>query len=100
MTIDARVPQNTTLTTTSQPCVGVPPSAVDVEDLTWRLLDEQLEKPQFDTLERELVNNENSRKTYIDCVQLHVDLMYYFNDKHNAEHPDQAKPLLPLPFGQ
>ncbi|MCG8584557.1 MAG: hypothetical protein MI757_07590 [Pirellulales bacterium] len=78
---------------TTQPCVGPPPATVDVEDLTWQLLDEQIEEPTLRTLERELIKSEDSRKTYVDCVQLHVDLMAYFGDK-------SGKPLVKMPFDQ
>jgi hypothetical protein len=98
MSTETRVPQNFALTMTSQPCVGPPPAKVDVEDLTWRLLDDQIDEPNVRVLERELLKDSESRKTYVDCVQLHVDLMCYFNEKHNDEHPDQAKPFLKLPF--
>lgn len=100
MPTNARVPQNFALTMTSQPCVGPPPAKVDVEDLTWRLLDDQIDEPNVRRLERELLKDSGSRKTYVDCVQLHVDLMYYFREKQNAENPSEAKPLLPLPFEQ
>lgn len=90
MSAEARVPQNLALTMTSQPCVGPPRATVDVEDLTWQLLDEQIEEPALRSLERELIKNEDSRKTYVDCVQLHVDLMCYFSEK-------SGKPLVELP---
>ncbi len=81
MSANARVPQNVALTMTSFPAVGPVPATVDVEDLTWQLLDDRLEEPKVRVLERELTNNEKSRRTYIDCVRLHVDLMFYFREK-------------------
>jgi hypothetical protein len=98
MFANARVPQNVALTMTSHPSVGPAPATVDVEDLTWQLLDDRLEEPKVRVLERELTNNDKSRRTYVDCVRLHTDLMFYFREKWNEEHPDEAKPLMPLPF--
>ena len=98
MSIDARVPQNTALTMTTHAAVGPATAVVDVEDLTWQLLDDRLEEPKLRVLERELTSNAKSRSTYIDCVRLHVDLTFLFREKWNAEHPDEAKPIMPLPF--
>jgi hypothetical protein len=98
MSANARVPQNIALTMASQPIVGPPPRAVDVEELTWQLLDEQIDEPNVRVLERELLTNSAARKKYVDCVQLHVALDFYFREKWNAEHPDQAKPLVKLPL--
>lgn len=74
-------PQGSAVSTT--PNVVVPPVApkVDVEDLTWQLLDGVAEDSQVKVLERELIDKESARKTYVNCVQLHVDLMFYFREK-------------------
>jgi hypothetical protein len=98
MSANARVPQNIALTMTSQHVVGPPPRAADVEELTWQLLDEQIDEPNVRVLERELLSNSSARRKYVDCVQLHVALGCYFREKWNAEHPDQAQPLVKLPF--
>ena len=45
MSTSARVPQNFALTMTSQPALGPPPAAVDVEDLTWQMLDDRIDEP-------------------------------------------------------
>ena len=37
-----RVPQNFALTMNTQASVGPPPTNVDVEDLTWQLLDDRM----------------------------------------------------------
>lgn len=58
------------------------------EELTWSLLDEQISDHEFHLLENMLLGDENCRKSYIGCVQLHADLMAHFA---NSEHAGHAK---------
>ncbi len=57
----------------------------EVEQLTWSLLDENINEDEFARLEQVLVDENAARQTYLDCVQLHVDLQQYF-----AEEPAAA----------
>jgi hypothetical protein len=49
-----------------------------VQELTWTLLDEQIQDDEFTLLENLLLSDEKARGTYIGCVQLHSELMSHF----------------------
>jgi hypothetical protein len=49
-----------------------------VQELTWAVLDEQINDDEFVLLENLLLSDENARGSYIGCVQLHADLMAHF----------------------
>jgi hypothetical protein len=49
-----------------------------VQELTWALLDEQINDDEFHLLDNLLLSDENARDSYIGCVQLHADLMSHF----------------------
>src|SRR3954452_10729831 len=49
-----------------------------VQELTWALLDEQINEDEFHLLDNLLLSDEKARGAYIGCVQLHVDLMSHF----------------------
>ncbi len=49
-----------------------------VQELTWSLVDEQVDADEFRLLENLLLSDDKARDTYIGCVQLHVDLMAQF----------------------
>ena len=51
-----------------------------VQELTWALMDEQISNDEFRLLDSLLLSDDAARGTYIDCVQLHSDLMFHFAD--------------------
>lgn len=49
-----------------------------VQELTWALLDEQINDDEFGLLDNLLLSDEKARGSYLGCVQLHADLMAHF----------------------
>ena len=49
-----------------------------VQELTWALLDEQINDDEFVLLDNLLLSDEKARGSYLGCVQLHADLMAHF----------------------
>src|SRR5947207_12404571 len=49
-----------------------------VQELTWALLDEQINDDEFHLLDTLLLSDDKARDSYIGCVQLHADLMAHF----------------------
>ena len=49
-----------------------------VQELTWALLDEQINDDEFILLDNLLLADDKARGTYLGCTQLHADLMSYF----------------------
>ena len=49
-----------------------------VQELTWALLDEQMNDDEFILLDNLLLSDEKARGSYLGCVQLHADLMAHF----------------------
>ena len=70
----------------------IEPLLDEVQDLTWALLDENINSDDFARLEQVLGDEEEAREAYLDCVQLHVDLQRCFDDEP-AEVPSSS-PLL------
>ena len=50
-----------------------------VQELTWALLDEQMNDDEFILLENLLLADDKARGTYLGCTQLHADLMAHFS---------------------
>jgi hypothetical protein len=68
--------------------------AVEVQDLVWRLLDEQVTDQQICRLEELLRTNNQARRIYMACIQLHVDLHRLVGGKQGWR-PGFAKASLP-----
>lgn len=51
---------------------------VTVQELTWALIDDQIESGEFQLLESMLLSDDAARGEYIHCVQLHTDLLAHF----------------------
>jgi predicted Zn-dependent protease len=49
-----------------------------VQELSWALLDEQMNDDEFMLLENLLLADEKARETYVGCTRLHADLMAHF----------------------
>jgi hypothetical protein len=67
----------------------LPPDG-NIEDLVWAMLDEQISDDDIHRLEDLLGSDEDARQIYLQCVQLHVDLMYRFNPDYNPARDPQA----------
>ncbi len=76
-----------------------PPADRNVEDLVWAMLDEQISDHDFHRLEELLRVDQDARQIYLQCVQLHVDLMYRFNPDYSpAGHAPVGLPVdMPMP---
>lgn len=62
----------------------------EAEALIWGLLDENIDAVDSQRLEQ-LMANEEVRKRYIQCVELHSDLQHLFDDQKT-----QTKPQSPV----
>jgi hypothetical protein len=49
-----------------------------VQELSWALLDEQINDDEFQLLDNLLLSDAHARGSYLGCVQLHADLMAHF----------------------
>jgi hypothetical protein len=49
-----------------------------VQELTWALLDEQINDDEFMLLDNLLLADDKARDTYLGCTRLHADLMAHF----------------------
>jgi hypothetical protein len=57
----------------------------DFEQLVWALLDEQITEEEFKRLEKLIESDERARTTYLECVQLHVDLADYYSSTNDSD---------------
>jgi len=51
---------------------------VTVQELTWALVDDQIDSGEFQLLESMLLSDDAARREYLDCIQLHCDLTAHF----------------------
>jgi len=51
---------------------------VTVQELTWALVDDQIDSGEFQLLENMLLSDDAARREYLDCIQLHCDLTAHF----------------------
>jgi hypothetical protein len=70
--------------------------ATRVQELTWALLDEQINDDEFKLLDNLLLSDEKARHTYLECTQLHAELTDHFAVSTGATGSRAAKesPLL------
>jgi anti-sigma factor RsiW len=70
----------------------------EVQDLIWALLDQQISESDFKQLEAMLEEDEEARRLYVQCVQIHVDLQqWYGGNSATAPRIPAGAPLdLPL----
>ena len=66
----------------------------EAEQLIWAVLDDQVEKADLERLETLLHQDEQIRKRYIQCVQLHTDLATMLPAE--AESPPEDLPETPI----
>jgi hypothetical protein len=53
----------------------------EVQELTWAMIDDCATEKDVQRLERLLLDHETARKTYVSCIQLHVDLQFLLGGK-------------------
>ena len=63
---------------------GHPKPADPVASLTWSLLDKQISDDELRLLDTLLLSDASARHTYVDCTQLHMDLISLFEDQRHA----------------
>ena len=49
-----------------------------VQELTWALVDEEISDDEMTLLDTLLLSDDAARKHYLECVQLHADLMLHY----------------------
>lgn len=64
-----------------------------VQELTWALVDEQINSDEMQLLEGLLLSDDQARQTYLNCVQLHTDLWTHFAKKEPVS-PEGKSPVL------
>ncbi|QNN22043.1 hypothetical protein HED60_07065 [Planctomycetales bacterium ZRK34] len=60
----------------------------EVEELTWRTIDQEIDEPGFGRLEQYLRDSDEARKIYVESHWLHTALLFHFN-------PDYGKRFMP-----
>src|SRR5262249_20024892 len=66
----------------------------DLEALVWAMLDGQISEEELGRLDALLRDDEEARRLYLQCVQLHVDLANFYATKEKTAA--QAPIALPL----
>ena len=69
-----------------------------VQDLTWGLLDERASEAECRELAKLLEEHPDAREVYVQCMQLHTDLVMFFNEDRSAAKSQpaaNAAPVLP-----
>lgn len=69
----------------------------EVQGLVWALVDEYIDEPGLRRLETLVLQSPEARTTYVRCIQLHVDLIYYFADQRRKDDPSAPATPFPLP---
>lgn len=68
-----------------------------VQELTWAMVDEQINADEMQLLEGLLLSDDQARSTYIDCIQLHTDLSIHFAKSGSGPStPEGKSPVLSL----
>lgn len=75
-----------------------------VQELTWALLDQQISDDELSLLDTLLLTGDSARNRYLECIQLHTDLLGHFDQKSPAANMGGAdSPVLsflgPSPAG-
>jgi hypothetical protein len=64
----------------------------EVRELTWSLIDEQISEEGAARLETLLTTSDEARANYLNCIELHVDLLGHFGRLPSAvERPAPAR---------
>ncbi len=78
------------------------PAADDVEGLIWAALDGCISEADFRRLDELLCTDDDARRLYVQCVQLHVDLLDWYRSKRGCPSGASSAPIglpidMPLP---
>lgn len=79
----------------------------EVQELVWSLIDDQATEMQVHRLEELLLEDEEARKTYVMCMQMHADLHFLLGGRpmqlpeavtkpQQPEKPKKTRTPLPL----
>ena len=69
------------------------------EQLAWGLIDEYLTDEHIERLESLVKENDEARKRFAACLQLHVDLIYFYHRERTEGDSDAVPPVLwPAPL--
>ena len=63
-----------------------------VQELTWALLDDEIAEDEVSLLDTLLLTGESARNRYVECVQLHTDLMTHFAKENERAGKGGEKP--------
>ncbi len=58
--------------------------ADEVQELVWALVDEYATESQVHRLEELLLQNEDARRTYVMCMQMHADLHFLLSGRQSG----------------
>lgn len=64
-----------------------------VQELTWAMVDGVIAHDEVELLESLLLSDDEARGTYLNCVQLHADLVGLFAEKQSPSPPGTS-PIL------
>ena len=68
-----------------------------VQELTWAMLDGEISDDEMSLLDTLLLTGGDARNRYIECVQLHTDLMaHYAQPSKTSRGSDSQSPVLSL----
>ena len=68
----------------------------EIEQLVWKLLDDQISISGLQRLEKVIREDPVARATYLDCVRMHVDLTEMFAQSAEAEGCPPTKSPSPI----
>jgi hypothetical protein len=55
-----------------------------IQELTWALLDEQITDDEKSLLDTLLLSDDKARRCYLECIQMHADLLAHYSAKPAA----------------
>ena len=78
----------------------------EVQELAWAVVDEQATESQIQHLEELLLENDDARRVYVMCMQMHADLHYLLGGNKRFHLPieiqetkeTKATQKMPLPL--
>jgi hypothetical protein len=65
-----------------------------VQELTWALVENEIDEDELRLLDNLLLSDEAARDTYVDCVQLHTDLLVHFSEAEKQPPVGGQSPVL------
>ena len=68
--------------------------SIQSEVFFWAVVDEYATDQQRQRLESMITEHDAARQTFVQCMQLHVDLIYYFHGKRSRDQKDESPPTL------